>query len=100
LPTSPFNWGWDEDQSRKVVSILTFTILILNNVIVNLFISFKGVRVELFSPPPKPLGCDFKQWIDDYMIVKDKEYVAWVKKCSDMRKGVSRASSHIYCTLF
>jgi hypothetical protein len=40
----------------------------------------KGVRVELFPPPPKPLGCDFKQWIDEYMTPKDIEHVTWVKK--------------------
>jgi hydrogenase-4 membrane subunit HyfE len=37
------------------------TLLILNNVVINLFMSFKGVRVELFPPPPKSSGCDFKQ---------------------------------------
>jgi hypothetical protein len=26
LPTSPFNWGWDEEKLRKVVSVLTFTL--------------------------------------------------------------------------
>jgi hypothetical protein len=50
----------------------------------------KGVHVELFPLPPKPPGCDFKQWIDDCMTVKDIEYVAWVKKNrAAMRKGVS-----------
>jgi hypothetical protein len=44
----------------------------------------------LFPPPPKPLGCDFKQWIDDYMTPKDIEYVVWVKKIKvAMRKGAS-----------
>jgi selenophosphate synthetase-related protein len=43
----------------------------------------------LFPPPPKPSGCDFKQWIDDYMIPKGIEYVAWVKKNKvAMRKDV------------
>jgi hypothetical protein len=50
---------------------------------------FNGVCVELFPPPPKPLGCDFKQWIDDYMTPRDEEYVAWVKKNGAMRKGAS-----------
>jgi hypothetical protein len=68
------------------------TILILNNVVVNHFISFKGVRVELFPLPPKPSGCDFMQRIDDYMTVKDEEYVAWVNKCSAMRKGASSSN--------
>jgi hypothetical protein len=50
----------------------------------------KGVHVELFPLPPKPPGCDFKQWIDDCMTVKDIEYVAWVKKNrAAMRKGAS-----------
>jgi hypothetical protein len=35
LPTSSFNWGWDEEKPRKVVSVLTFTMHILNNVIIN-----------------------------------------------------------------
>jgi hypothetical protein len=26
LPTSPFNWGWDEEKPRKVISVLTFTL--------------------------------------------------------------------------
>jgi hypothetical protein len=26
LPTSPFNWGWDEEKPRKVVLVLTFTL--------------------------------------------------------------------------
>jgi hypothetical protein len=65
------------------------TVLILNNVTINLFISFKGVRIELFPPPPKLSGCDFKQWIDDYITVKDEEYVALVKKCGSMRKDAS-----------
>jgi hypothetical protein len=26
LPTSPFNWGWNEEKPRKVVSVLTFTL--------------------------------------------------------------------------
>jgi hypothetical protein len=44
----------------------------------------------LFPPPPKPLGCDFKQCLDDYMTPKDIEYVAWVKKNkAAMRKGAS-----------
>jgi hypothetical protein len=43
----------------------------------------------LFPPPPKPSGCYFKQWIDDYIILKDIEYMAWVKKNkAAMRKGV------------
>jgi hypothetical protein len=60
LPTSPFNWGWDEEKPRKVISVLTFTVHILNNVMINHFI-FKGVHVELFQPPPKLTECDFKQ---------------------------------------
>jgi hypothetical protein len=34
LSTSPFNWGWDEEQLRKKVSVLTFT-MPFNNVIIN-----------------------------------------------------------------
>jgi hypothetical protein len=26
LPTSPFNWGWDEEKPHKVVSVVTFTL--------------------------------------------------------------------------
>jgi hypothetical protein len=33
LPTSPFNWDWDEEQLRKVVSVLTFTVAIINAII-------------------------------------------------------------------
>jgi hypothetical protein len=89
LPTSPFNWGWDEEKPRKVVSVLTFTMSILNNVVTNHFIFLKGLCVEFFPPPPKPSRCDFKQWIDDYMTLSGEEYVVWVKKNSVMRKGVS-----------
>jgi hypothetical protein len=50
----------------------------------------KGVHAKLFPPPPKLPGCDFKQWIDDYMTPKDIEYVAWVKKNrAAMSKGRS-----------
>jgi hypothetical protein len=45
---------------------------IVNNVIINYFIFLKGVRIDLFPPPPKPSGCDFKQWIDDYMTPNDR----------------------------
>jgi hypothetical protein len=34
----------------------------------------------LFPPPPKPPVCDFKEWIDDYMTLKDIEYMMGVKK--------------------
>jgi hypothetical protein len=34
LSVSPFNWGWDEEQPRKVVSILSF-IITINNVVIN-----------------------------------------------------------------
>jgi hypothetical protein len=43
----------------------------------------------LFPPPLKPLGCDFKQWIDDYMTSKDIEYMVWVKKNVVMSMGAS-----------
>jgi hypothetical protein len=88
-PSYPFHWGWDEEKPWKIVSVLIFTLHILNKGIINRFI-FNGVRVELFPPPPKLPGCDFKQWIDDYMTPKDKEYVSWVKKNRDaMSKGES-----------
>jgi hypothetical protein len=74
---------------RKVVSVLIFTLPILNNVIINHFIFLKGILIELLPPPPKSSGCDFKQWIDDYMILKDINYVAWVKKNATMSKGAS-----------
>jgi hypothetical protein len=80
LPTSPFNWGWDEEKSWKLVLVLTFTLHILNNVVITRFIYLKGVYIELFPPPPKPPGCDFKQWVDDYMTPKDIEYASWAKK--------------------
>jgi len=35
--------------------------------------------VELFPPPPKPPGCDFKQWIDDEMTPKDATRAAYLK---------------------
>jgi hypothetical protein len=87
-PTYPFNWGWNKEQSWKVVSVLTF-IVSINNVIINRFIFLKGVCVELFPPPPNPSGCDFKQWIDDYMTPSNETFVVWVKKNGAMRKGVS-----------
>jgi hypothetical protein len=89
LPTSLFNWSWDEEKSRKVVSVLTLIVPIPSNVMINYFTCLKGVRVELFPLPPKLLGCDFKQWIDDYMTPRDEENVAWIKKNSAMRKGAS-----------
>jgi hypothetical protein len=79
-PTCPFHWGWDDEKSQKVVSVVIFTLHILNLVVINRFIFLKGVHVMLFPPPPKLAGCDFKQWIDDYMTLNDIEYVAWVKK--------------------
>jgi hypothetical protein len=91
FPTSPLNWGWDEEKPRKVVSVLTFTLHILNNVVINHFIFLKGVHVELFPPSSKPLGCDFNQWIDDYMTSKDIEYVTWVKK---NRVAISKGRSN------
>jgi hypothetical protein len=38
LPTSLFNWGWDEEKLRKVVLVLTFIVHILNNGFINRFI--------------------------------------------------------------
>jgi hypothetical protein len=55
-----FHWDWDEEKPRKVVSVLTFTLHILNKVIINRFIFLKCVHIELFSPPLKPPGCEFK----------------------------------------
>jgi hypothetical protein len=75
--------------SWKVVSVFTITMHILNNVVSNCFLVFKGVHIKIFPPPPKPLGCDFKKWIDDYMTPRDEEYVTWVKKNGAMRKGAS-----------
>jgi hypothetical protein len=50
----------------------------------------KDVHVELFPPSPKPPGYDFKQWIDDYMKLKDIEYVAWIGTVrATMSKGGS-----------
>jgi hypothetical protein len=62
---------------------------ILNNVVINHFIFLKGIHAELFPPPPKPPGCDFKEWIDDYIILKHIEYVVWVKKNAAISKGAS-----------
>jgi hypothetical protein len=58
-PTCPLNWDWDKEKLRNVVSVLTF-IVHINNVIINHFIFLKGDHIELFPPPPKPSGCDFK----------------------------------------
>jgi hypothetical protein len=92
LPTSPFHWGWDEEKSRKVVSVLTFTFHILNIVVINRFIFLKGAHITLFPLPPKLSGCDFKQWINDYTTPKDIEYMKWVKKNKvAMRKGASNS---------
>jgi hypothetical protein len=52
---------------------------IVNNVVINRYIFLYGVHAKLFPPPPKLSGCDFKEWIDDYMTPKDIEYMAWVK---------------------
>jgi hypothetical protein len=52
----------------------------------------KGVHVTLFPPPPKLPGCDFKEWIDDYITPKDIEYMTWVKKNrAAMRNGGSNS---------
>jgi hypothetical protein len=59
-PTCPFHWGWDEEKLGKVHSVSTSTMLILNDFMIKRFIFLKGVHVELFPPPPKPPGCDFK----------------------------------------
>jgi hypothetical protein len=88
-PTCPFHWGWDKEMSWNVVSVFTCIMHILNNVVSNHFHVFKGVHVELFPPPAKPPGCDFKMWIDDFMTPHDEEYMAWVKKNGAMRKGAS-----------
>jgi hypothetical protein len=37
-PTCPFHWGWDEEKPQKVVSVVTFTLHILNLVAINHFI--------------------------------------------------------------
>jgi hypothetical protein len=55
---------------------------------VNHFIFLKGVRVELFPPPPKPPRCDFKQYIDDYMTPSDGTFMTWGKKNSAMGKDM------------
>jgi hypothetical protein len=73
LPTYPFHWGWDKEKPRKIVC----TLHTVNNVIINRYIFLYGVRAELFPPPPKSSGCDFKEWIDDYMTLK---YMVWVKR--------------------
>jgi hypothetical protein len=65
--------------------------MVINNVIINYFIFLKGVRIELFPPPPKPSGCDFKWWIDNYITPSDEAYVAWIKKSGAMRKGASNS---------
>jgi hypothetical protein len=88
-PTCLFHLGWDEEKPHKVVSVFTLTMHILNNVVSNYFVFFKGVCVELFPLLPKPPVCDFKQWIDGYMTPHNEEYVAWVKKNGAMRKGAS-----------
>jgi hypothetical protein len=69
-PTCPFHWGWDEEKPGKVVSVVTFTLYILNIVVINHFLD-RCSRYAL-PPPPKPSGCDFKQWIDEYMTPKDR----------------------------
>jgi hypothetical protein len=38
-PTYPFHWGWDEEKPMKVVSVLIFTLHILNKVGINRFLS-------------------------------------------------------------
>jgi hypothetical protein len=97
--TCMFHWGWDEEKPRKIVSIVTLILHILNLVIINLFLN--GVCVTLFPPPSKPSRCDFKQLIDDYMTPKDIEYVAWVKKNRvTMSREGQAASCLVYCTLF
>jgi hypothetical protein len=69
--TCLFHWGWDEEKPWNVASIVTFTLYILNIIGINHFIFWKGVRVTLLPQPPKLSGCDFKQWIDDYMAPKN-----------------------------
>jgi hypothetical protein len=45
------------------------------------------------------MGCDFKQWIDYYMILSDESHVAFLKKMG-VREVRQAASSHIYSTVF
>jgi hypothetical protein len=42
---------------------------------INHFIFLNNVHVDIFPPPPKPPGYDFKQWIGDFMTTSDEEYV-------------------------
>jgi hypothetical protein len=59
--TCSFHWGWNEEKTRKVVLVLTFTFHMFDIVIINHFIFLKGARVMLFPLPPKLPGSDFKQ---------------------------------------
>jgi hypothetical protein len=74
-PTCSFHWGWDKDQPRKVVPTLTFTIRILNNVIINFLFPSRVFTLSSFH--------------HHYMTAKNKNYVVWVEKCGAMRKGAS-----------
>jgi hypothetical protein len=48
-----------------------------------------SVLVELFPPPSKPSGCDFRKLIDDYMTLSDESYLAWLKDSGAVKRGVS-----------
>jgi hypothetical protein len=37
----------------------------------------------------KPSGYDFKQWIDDYMTLRDESYVAWIKEMGTTKRDAS-----------
>jgi hypothetical protein len=55
-PTCPFHWGWDEEKSRKVVSVVTFTLHILNLVVINRFICFEGCSRYALPTATKTAG--------------------------------------------
>jgi hypothetical protein len=52
----------------------------------------------LFPPPQKPSGCDFKQWIDNYMMLKDIEYVVLVRRTKLPWGRVCQAASSLMCS--
>jgi hypothetical protein len=85
-----FHLRLEQEETEEGSFSSTFTLHIVNNVVINYYIFLQGAHAELFPPPSKLSGCDFKDWVDDYMTPKDIEYMTWVKRNeAAMSKGGS-----------
>jgi hypothetical protein len=88
FPSSPFNWDWDKEKPRKVVSMLTI----------------------LFSWRVFALSCSHRHQNHWDVISSSRLMTIWHRVMEHLWRGVRRivpwgricqaASSHIFCTLF